>query len=258
MVLLLFQEPGPRWPSPGVGAKTPPCRAVCRKREKRPCSTGAHPAGLGVLHEAGCLGEAVLVVGVLREGTQSFRDRGGRGAGMGWHRGGGHGWWRQLGARPAWSSRGPEWLLGDRGPSMGTLPGASILLPAAPCSGKSEVSHLALGEDGRLLPMTPLPCTLPKQDRRSHTPPPMLSAKASRVPFRSPWRLAPSQGMLTPPAPGPAGSDTEPITQSWLGSKVSSSFLEGRWGRLPGPPLPTPCSGLAFCRKAEADSMSDP
>ena len=109
--------------------------------------------------------------------------------------------------------------------------------------------------------MTPLPCALQKQDQRSHTSPTHAVSQAfpgPRAPFWSPWRLSPSQGMSTPPAPSPAGSDTKPIAQSWLGSEVSSSFLKGCWGRLPGPPLPTPCSGLAFCRKAEADSMFDP
>ena len=31
------------------------------------------------MHGAGCLGEAILVVGVLKEGAQSFWDRGGWG-----------------------------------------------------------------------------------------------------------------------------------------------------------------------------------
>lgn len=39
---LLLQGPGPSWarPRPGVGTETLPCRAVCRGREKRPCSPG--------------------------------------------------------------------------------------------------------------------------------------------------------------------------------------------------------------------------
>lgn len=76
--------------------------------------------------------------------------------------------------------QGTRVALGGQGPEHGHFSWGKH--PAAFPAGKSEVSHVALGEDGRLLPMTPLPYTLQKQDQRSHTPPPMLSAKPSQVP----------------------------------------------------------------------------
>ena len=86
--------------------------------------------------------------------------------------------------RGAWTvgTAGGQARVEEQGPEHGHSSWGGILLPAAPRSGESKVSHAALGEDGRLLPMTPLPCILQKQDRRSHVPPPTLLAKPSRVP----------------------------------------------------------------------------
>lgn len=130
---LLFRGLGPRWarPSPAVGAKTPafPAGPSAEHRSGDPALPGLI-LWAGV-HGAGCLGEAVLVVGVLREGGDPVLS-GQRGPG------GRHGLAQRRGA---WTvgTAGGQACVEEQGPEHGHSSWGGILLPAACCTARWEI-----------------------------------------------------------------------------------------------------------------------